>query len=133
MNFRKVNLYLTKVEINAKNSNEILQSFKGCPYFLNGFIMSGKRNLTLFFMSEDLGTIESIVDAHIRSNPGVEDVELDVVIMPVKDFVFPVQMKFEKKSDPPCGSSSVCGECKYYKKEQCLGCPVTGFYRGSFW
>ncbi len=133
MNFKKINLYLVKVEVTTRSSNEILKSFEGCPYFVNGFVVSGKKNLTLFLMSEDLVTIESIVDAHIRNNPAVSDVELDVVITPVKDLVFPVRMKFEESEEPPCNSSGSCSECVYYKREHCLGCPITGHYRGSFW
>lgn len=133
VNFRKIDLYLAKVEITARDSNEIIRSFRGCPYFVNGFVVSGQMNLTILLMGEDLVTLESIVDTHIRSNPGVSEVNLDVVIAPVKDLVLPVKMDLEKREDPPCGSDGSCSDCIYYQDNRCLGCPITGHYRGIFW
>ncbi len=133
MNFKKIDLYLVNVELTAQNSTEILKKFRGCPYFLNGFVISGKRNLSLFFVSEDLTTIDALVDAHIRSRDDVEDVEVNVVITSYKDLIFPVKMKIEKSDSPPCGSESRCAECDYYRIGRCLGCPVTGHYCGNFW
>ncbi|MFQ6056084.1 MAG: winged helix-turn-helix transcriptional regulator, partial [Methanosarcinales archaeon] len=49
VNFKKVNLYLAKVDVSANNTLDILNIFKDCPYFLNGLITSGKNNLCLFF------------------------------------------------------------------------------------
>lgn len=133
MNFKKIDLYLVKVELTAQNSNDILKRFRGCPYFLNGFVVSGKRNLSLFFVGEDLTTIDSLVDAHIRSRSDVEDVEVNVVITSYKNLIFPVRMRIEKSDSPPCGGESNCEACDYYLKGRCLGCPVTGHYRGNFW
>jgi DNA-binding Lrp family transcriptional regulator len=133
MNFKKIDLFLVNVEMTAENSTEILKKFRGCPYFLNGFVVSGKRNLSLFFVSEDLTTIDSLVDAHLRNREDVKDVEVNIVITSYKDLIFPVRMKMEKSDSPPCGSKGSCGECRYYQIGHCLGCPVTGHYRGKFW
>lgn len=133
MNFKKVGLYLAKVDVTAKNTAEILDFFKGCPYFLNGLIVSGESNLCLFFMSEDINTIEAIVDGHLRSDPHVAGVNLSIVIAPSSDFIFPVRMKFKKQEQPPCGYGKKCGNCPYYTSDRCLGCPATGFYKGKFW
>ncbi len=132
MNFRKIDLHLVNVELSTRNSAEILRRFRGCPYFLNGFVVSGRRNLSLFFVGEDLSTIDALVDAHIRSRSDVEDVEVNVVLASYKNLVFPVRMKIERKNPPPCGDGN-CSSCAYYLKERCLGCPVTGHYRGKFW
>ena len=133
MNFKKVGLYIAKVDLTANNTTEILDFFKKCPYFLNGLITSGKHNLCIFLMSEDISTLDAIVDGHIRSNPQVKDVDFNIVITPTEDLIFPVEMVVEKTKEPPCGYKGSCGECAYYKADRCLGCPATGFIKGSFW
>lgn len=133
MNFKRIGLYLAKVDVNAKNTTDVINNFTGCPYFLNGLITSGKRNLTLLFMSEDIVTLEAIVDGHLRADPNIRDVEMNIVITPTSDLVFPVRMKFEKQKEAPCGYEGNCQSCNYYSSERCLGCPVTGHYRGKFW
>ncbi len=132
-NLKKVGLYLSKVEITAKKTNEILNSFKNCPYFLNGFVTSGKYNLCLFFVSEDISTLEALVDAHIRPRPNVMEVKMSLILSMVNDFIFPLKFEFERKETPPCNYSGSCGACEYYNAGRCLGCPVTGFYRGKIW
>jgi DNA-binding Lrp family transcriptional regulator len=133
MNFKRVGLYLAKVDLTTKDTSKVLNFFRDCPYFLNGLITSGKYNLCLFFMSEDIISLEAIVDAHLRQNPDVTDIDFNIVISPVSDLVFPVRMNFEKKSVPPCGYKKTCAKCSYYTPEHCLGCPVTGHYRGKLW
>ena len=80
MNLKKVNLYMAKVDVIANNTSSVLDIFKDCPYFLNGLIVSGKHNLCLFFIGEDIATLEAIVDGHLRSNPLVKGAEVSIVI-----------------------------------------------------
>ncbi|MCD1295004.1 AsnC family transcriptional regulator [Methanocella sp. CWC-04] len=131
MNFKKVGLSLAKVDITTKNSIDIINMFKECPYFLNGFIVSGQSNLCLFLIAENISTIEAIVDRHIRSDPSVMNVELGIVIAPVTDMVMPVKMHYEKSDSSPCGID--CASCQYFACDRCLGCPITDNYKGKFW
>jgi DNA-binding Lrp family transcriptional regulator len=133
MNFKKVGLHLAKVDITTKDTAKILKFFKGCPYFLNGLITSGKNNLCLFFMSEDIASLETLIDAHLRPYPDITDIDFNIVISPVNDLIFPVEMGFKKQSTPPCGYKATCEKCSYYEPDRCLGCPVTGHYKGEFW
>jgi DNA-binding Lrp family transcriptional regulator len=131
MNFKKVGLNLAKVDVTTKNSIDIINMFKGCPYFLNGFIVSGRENLCLFFIAEDISTIEAIVDRHLRSDPSVMNVELGIIISPVSDLIMPVKMNLNKEDHSPCGFD--CGSCQYFTSDRCLGCPITENYKGHFW
>ncbi len=130
MNFRTVGLNLAKVDVTAKDTPRLLEIFGDCPFFLNGLITSGKRNLCMFFMGEDVASLEAIVDRHLRSNPLVSDVVFDVVVAPIKDFVFPVNLNTQNKN---CEVEVNCEECPYYHSNRCLGCPVTPWYKGKFW
>ena len=133
MNLKKVNLYMAKVDVIANNTSSVLDIFKDCPYFLNGLIVSGKHNLCLFFVGEDIATLEAIVDGHLRSNPLVKGAEVSIVIAPMKDLVMPIRMNFDLSSTPPCGNACNCKECAHHKSSRCLGCPVTGSYNGKIW
>ncbi len=133
MNLKKVNLYMAKVDVIANNTSSVLEIFKDCPYFLNGLIVSGKYNLCLFFIGEDIATLEAIVDGHLRSNPLVKGAEVSIVITTMKDLVMPVKMSFGTSSTPPCGNGCNCKECAHHISDRCLGCPVTNSYNGNIW
>ncbi|MFA4955953.1 MAG: Lrp/AsnC family transcriptional regulator [Candidatus Methanoperedens sp.] len=133
MNLKKVDLYLAKVDVVANNTSSILDIFKDCPYFLNGLIVSGRNNLCLFFVGEDISTLEAIVDGHLRSNPLVKSAELSIVITTMKDFVMPIKMNFDFSSTPPCGNGCNCKDCSHHISNRCLGCPVTNSYNGKIW
>jgi DNA-binding Lrp family transcriptional regulator len=133
MNLKNVNLYMAKVDVIASNTTSILDIFKDCPYFLNGLIVSGKHNLCLFFIGEDIATLEAIVDGHLRSNPLVKSAEVSIVITTMKDLVLPVKMSFDSSNTPPCGHGCNCKECVHHISNRCLGCPVTSSYAGKIW
>ncbi len=133
MNLKKVNLYMAKVDVMAKNTSSVLDIFKDCPYFLNGLIVSGEHNLCLFFVGEDIATLEAIVDGHLRNNPVVSSARVSIVITPLKDLILPLKMSFGSSDTPPCGNGCNCNECAHHISNRCLGCPVTGSYNGKIW
>lgn len=131
MDLKKVGLNLAKVDLTTKSSNDIINQFKNCPYFLNGLIVSGRENLCLFFAAEDIATIEAIVDRHLRGNPLASNVDLGIIVSPVSEMIVPVKMALEKLEKAHCGFD--CKECQYYLNDRCLGCPATKHYKGKFW
>ncbi len=128
----KLGLYLAKVDVTTSNTTKILDTFEDCPYFLNGFIVSGEHNLCLIFIGDDVSTLEAIVDFHLRPLKEVQNAIFNIIVDCAKDFIMPVKMYFEKSDKPPCGIDITCGDCSIYGK-RCLGCPITGHYRGSLW
>ncbi len=133
MNLKKANLYMAKVDAIASNTSSVLDIFKDCPYFLNGLIVSGRHNLCLFFVGEDIATLEAIVDGHLRNNPLIRSAEVSIVITPMKDLIMPVRMNFDSSEIPPCGHACDCKECPHHISNRCLGCPVTNSYNGKIW
>lgn len=132
LNIKKAGLHILKVDIKCKKPAEILSKLSGCPFFLNGFIVAGDRNLTVILGGEDLTTLEALVDKHIRADPEVYNVEAGIIVRAERDAVMPIKMHIEKASKAPCGDSD-CGSCEYWKINLCLGCPITGHYRGTIW
>lgn len=132
MNPLEMGFSLAKIDITSSNTTKILKMFKDCPYFLNGFIVSGGTNLCLFFIAEDVATLEAIVDVHIRPHKEVQNVEFNMIIGAAKDLVMPVKMCMERSEKPPCETGITCKDCPIYG-DRCLGCPTTEYYKGSIW
>ena len=129
----KMGLYMAKVDISSNNPSEILNMFRDCPYFANGFSISGKNNLCLFFISENITTLEAIVNGHIRSNESVTDVDFNIVINTERDYVVPTILTPDIADTPPCGILINCRDCQSFKEKKCMGCPVTQQYQGWFY
>lgn len=131
VNMKEPGLYIIKVDVKCRQPREILKLFEGCPFFLNGFIIAGNRNLTLMFIGEDLSTLEAIVDQHIRPSSDVHDIDVGIMVRAERDTVVPMKIRVEHADRPSC--NSICDQCDYWNSEVCLGCPVTGHYRGKIW
>jgi len=102
VNFRVVDLSLAKVDVNATDTTAIIKEFKDCPFFINALITSGKYNLCLLFMATDLKRLEGIVNYHLRGNPKVKDIQMNIVISTAKDFVLPLNIDYENKNQISC-------------------------------
>jgi len=126
----KMGLYLAKVDITTDQSTTILDLFKDCPYFANGFTVSGKYNLCLFLISENIEALEALVNYHIRSLEYVKDLTFNIIMDAKKDFIVPIRLIHGCSDVPPCGDESICDNCPYFKAEKCLGCPATGANKG---
>jgi hypothetical protein len=126
-------LFIAKVEVSTTNSSKILEIFKNCPYFLNGFTVSGKNSVFMLLIGEDILTLHSIVECHLGQLTEVKDVEFNIIISAAKELNLPYQIKIEIIDRPLCGSDHVCVECDKYKEKRCLGCPTMGSYKGKIW
>jgi Lrp/AsnC family transcriptional regulator, leucine-responsive regulatory protein len=126
-------LFVAKVDISSNDPGRIVEMFRGCPYFANAFTVSGRHNLCLLFLSENLATLESIVNGHIRTEKSVSDVEFNIIISSEKTMTIPVVLTPERTKVPPCGILINCKDCKSFDEDRCLGCPATGQYKGWFY
>lgn len=133
INPRKIGLHIAKVDIATNNPTRFLNMYRSCPFFLNGFTVSGKNNLFLLFIGETIASLESKVDKHLRADKDAQNVEFNIIISSVKDFVVPVKINVEPADKPPCGTDYDCKECPSYKDNKCFGCPIKNQYKGSFW
>ena len=133
VNFNKVGLKVAMVRVATTNTEKILNMFRDCPFFLNGFIISGKDNLVLMLAGDDMASLESIIDSHIRPDKDVKSVDFSVIITSIKDFIIPINIPTEALNNPPCGLDHKCEECYAFKTDRCFGCPSTGKYKGTFW
>ena len=131
VNLNKVGIYVAMVFVRTTNTTKILNMFRECPFFLNGFVISGEKNLMLLLAGEDLASLESIIDERLRPDEDVQSADFNIVISSIKDFVMPIKIVERPLNKPPCGVDYK--ECQAYHENRCFGCPATGRYKGIFW
>ncbi len=106
VNFRRVELHLVKVEINATDTRSIIEEFMDCPYFINALTTSGRYNIMMLFTGTDLKMIEEVVNNHLRANDKVKELEMNVIISAAKDLVLPLNISAESNKLHNCISHS---------------------------
>jgi DNA-binding Lrp family transcriptional regulator len=126
---KKAQLFLANLDVATNHVEQFLKSLEGCPIYLNSFLTSGKNNLTVMLVGENIRSIMSCVDSHLRQNPLVKDTELDLIVTPVRPFVIPIRPSVDKEKTTPCGAD--CASCTLYASDRCLGCPATVQYKGE--
>lgn len=131
VNLNKVGVYIAMVFVRTTNTTKILNMFRECPFFLNGFVISGEKNLMLLMAGEDLASLESIIDERLRPDEEVQSADFNIVISSIKDFVMPIRMIERPLKIPPCGIDYK--ECQAYNENRCFGCPSTNRFKGDFW
>jgi len=109
VNFRVADLSLAKVDVSSTDTAAIIKEFKDCPFFLNALITSGTHNLCLLFMATDLKRLEGIVNHHLRGNPLVKNIEMNIVISTAKDLVIPLNIDYENQKQISCEQD--CERC----------------------
>ena len=131
VNLNKVGIYVAIVTVRTTNTTKILNLFRDCPFFLNGFVTSGEKNLMLLLTGEDLASLESMIDERLRPDEDVQSADFNIIISSLKDFVMPIKMIERPLKNPPCGVEYK--ECQAYCENRCFGCPATSRYKGGFW
>ena len=131
VNLNKIGIYVALVMVRSSNTNKILNMLKDCPFFLNGFVISGKENLMLLLGGEDLASLESIIDNRIRTDKDVQSADFNIVISSKKDLVLPINLIEKPLKNAPCGVDYK--ECQAYHENRCFGCPASSRYKGDFW
>ncbi len=111
---RNSGLYLARVDFTAKNASSVLEKIRNCTFFVNGFIMSGKNNVSVFLVGENLSKINEIVRDVIKKDSEVSDVSVNLVVSGASDY--PVKINFSHElelMDSKCPhNNEVCRKCR---------------------
>jgi len=129
MDVKKAQLFLAKIDVVTNDVDNLLGSLDKCPFYLNSFLTSGRHNLTVLLIGENIRSLISCVDSHIRSNPLVKEMEFNVILTPIRNFVVSINFYPEKKEITPCGKN--CANCHLHLNNRCLGCPTSVYYKGT--
>ena len=131
MDVEAVGLVLAKIDVATSEPQALLDGFRNCPLLVNGFLTSGRTNVTLLFVGESAEHLQAIVDVHLRPLASAQLVEFQIVTRSFRPWVFPVSVTANRCDRTICGY--VCPSCRYYQEDLCTGCPATIYYKGRFW
>jgi DNA-binding Lrp family transcriptional regulator len=126
---KKAQLFLAKIDVATNNVEEVLKFLDACPMYLNSFLTSGKHNLTILLVGENIRSIMSCVDTHLRQGSRVRNMDFDLIVTPIRPFIVPIRPCLEKSKVTPCNGD--CSKCTLYLSERCLGCPASISYKGK--
>jgi len=126
---KKTQLFLAKMDIVTTDTEHVISLFDKCPLYLNSFLTSGKYNLTVLLVGENIRSIMSCVDSHLRMDPLIKEMEFNLIVTPIRDFIVPIRPILEKKKMSACETD--CSTCTLYINNRCLGCPASVDYKGS--
>ena len=126
---KKTTIFLAKLDLSTDNVEEILKFLDKCPLYLNSFLTSGRFNMTVLLVAENIRSIMSCVDSHWRKSLPAKNIEFDLIVTPVRPLIVPMKPNMEKKTSTPCGAD--CGNCTLYASDRCLGCPAAIHYKGN--
>ena len=129
MDVKKAKLFLAKIDIITTNTEHVLNFLNKCPLYLNSFLTSGRYNLTVLLIGENMRSIVSCVDSHLRPDPIIKEMEFNLIVTPVRDFIVPIKPNLDKKKITPCEKD--CSNCTFYVNNRCLGCPASIHYEGT--
>lgn len=130
LDLHKLGLIMGDVTLSVKAPHELLSKFACCPCFLGGCTTTGERNVLLVFAAEDISSLQGIIDQRIRDDPRTSNISFKL-LNGLDSFGHCPMLCPEKKETTPCGAR--CSACTQYLAGDCLGCPATVDYRGSFW
>lgn len=106
------------VEADPETVNILVKKLSPCPLVLKMNRTSGNHNLILSVVAQDFSQLESFLNNQIRSEPGINHVEVNIGNSPsnVPDFAF-MKLMHEKNADHvPCG-------LRYDDNLVCMNCP----------
>ncbi|MBI5392665.1 winged helix-turn-helix transcriptional regulator [Candidatus Woesearchaeota archaeon] len=110
MSFSKTNLFLSRVDFTATNPNSTLEFLRKCAFFVNGFVISGKNNVSVFFINESLQKADEIINEYLRTNATISDINVSFVVSATNDFLFKIDL--ETIATDKCYKLNSCAECK---------------------
>lgn len=125
----KAQVFLAKVDVSTTNVEKTLEFLDRCPLYLNSFLTSGRYNITILLMGENIRSLMSCVDSHLRPHLPIKGMEFNLIVTPVRPFIVPLRPSVKKGNAAPCDAK--CEACRLYASGRCLGCPASTCYRGS--
>ena len=105
INLKAADMYFARVELQTNNPDNIYEIVKKCPFMLNAFRLSGTTDMSIMMAGFNVEDIDKIANIHLRSNPDVMKVKIDLITDIMTDFIIPFDFNFSRcecKLDQHC-------------------------------
>ncbi|HLC36912.1 MAG TPA: Lrp/AsnC family transcriptional regulator [archaeon] len=115
LDYSKLKLFLSRVDFTAKDPNKVLNRLRNCSFFVNGFIMSGKNNVSIFVVTDELRKSDDIVNENLRNDSEISDINVNLVVSTANEFLFKINLLNEIHPEI-CYEKDSCEKCKLTKE-----------------
>ena len=95
INIRVADLYFARAEVQTKNPKKLFTIVKNCPFMLTAFRLSGNANISIIIAGLSLKDLDHVVNHHLRGNPEITSVHMDIIEDVLSDFVLPIDLNFD--------------------------------------
>ncbi len=95
INIRVADLYFARAEIQTKYPNKIFNIVRNCPFMLTAFRLSGNANISILITGLTIKDLDHVVNHHLRGNPDINNVHMDIIEDVAGDFVLPIDLNFD--------------------------------------
>ena len=109
INIRVADLCFARADLQTKNPKKILSIVKRCPFMLTAFRLSGDTNISIIIAGLSLKDLDHVVNHHLRGNPEIYNVHMDIIEDVVDDFVLPIDLNFDYSKIEL--ENYCCGKC----------------------
>lgn len=129
----EIGLKMMKVDLQVKNYPIFMQKFRQCPAVVNSYMLEGNNGMCMILAGESKTFLNCMIAHHLRKNPDVININSEQIITSLHGLRTSIEPE-QKLNTPPCGDPP-CNTCEYYIDNggECVGCPMTKFYKGRFW
>jgi DNA-binding Lrp family transcriptional regulator len=125
-------LKMLRIDMQVKNGSIMSDKFSRCPIVAESYVY-GNNNMCMIVVGESNQFLNCFVSEHLEKNADITNVRTEMIRESLHGFR--TNMDISKKLEaPPCGDHP-CNQCEYYIDNggECVGCPLTKFYRGTIW
>ncbi|MEM2855817.1 MAG: Lrp/AsnC family transcriptional regulator [Candidatus Nitrosocaldaceae archaeon] len=125
-----LDIKMIRIDINTNNTSTIIDKVKRCPMIVNCY-ETDDNTISMIAIGENMQFLNCMLLKHIDTNG--DDIIRRNIIKSIKGLS--IANNLEQRSEyPPCGDKP-CGECEYYIDNggECVGCPLTIYYKGNLW
>ncbi|MFW9989524.1 MAG: Lrp/AsnC family transcriptional regulator [Candidatus Odinarchaeota archaeon] len=111
INIKVADLQFARVDVLTKNPNKLFDIVRRCPFMLTAFRLSGNNNISIIIAGLSLKDLDHVINHHLRGNPEISNVYMDIIEDVVDDFVLPIDLHFDFSKIAL--ENSCCGNCKF--------------------
>ena len=100
--FKEIDIKLARIDIAAKNVEELWERFGNCSYIVNCFKITGDYNITIEIVAPNVKTIDQFVDMCLRKDPNIINIRTNFIIDSLRRYVVPLAFDIEKYEERGC-------------------------------
>ncbi len=126
----KLVLILLEV-VNDEYISKLLERFRECPRIIHMFKVLGDYNLAVLAYAEDESVLNAMLGTcMLRTANGIRRSSVIPVTSVLLGEYLRIRVPRKEYLETPCGL--LCSRCVKYVRRECIGCPATIYYRGTF-